>query len=88
MSKQKKELKRDAIVEIISGDAKGQRGRVLRVMRKDGKVDRVTVEKIRLVKRHRKQVQGQATGGIVEMEAPIAASNVKVVNAAPSKRDA
>jgi large subunit ribosomal protein L24 len=88
VSKQKKELKRDAIVEIISGDAKGQRGRVLRVMRKDGKVDRVTVEKIRLVKRHRKQVQGQATGGIVEMEAPIAASNVKVVNAAPSKRDA
>ena len=88
MSKQKKELKRDAIVEIISGDAKGQRGRVLQVIRKDGKVDRVTVEKIRLVKRHRKQVQGQATGGIVEMEAPIAASNVKVVNAAPSKRDA
>lgn len=88
MSKQKKELKRDAIVEIISGDAKGQRGRVLQVIRKDGEIDRVTVEKIRLVKRHRKQVQGQATGGIVEMEAPIAASNVKVVNAAPSKRDA
>jgi large subunit ribosomal protein L24 len=88
VSKQKKELKRDAMVEIISGDAKGQRGRVLQVLRKDGKIDRVTVEKVRLVKRHRKQVQGQATGGIVEMEAPIAASNVKVVNAAPSKRDA
>ena len=41
---------------------------------------RVTVEKVHLVKRHRKQIQGQATGGIVEMEAPIHISNVRVVS--------
>jgi len=70
-------IARNDIVEVISGDHKGSKGRVLKV---DRDKDRVTVEKVRLVKRHRKQIQGQATGGIVEMEAPIHISNVRVVN--------
>ena len=70
-------IARNDIVEVISGDHKGQQGRVLKV---DRAKQRVTVEKVRLVKRHRKQVQGQATGGIVEMEAPIHISNVRVVS--------
>jgi len=68
---------RNDIVEVISGDHKGQQGRVLKV---DLAKKRVTVEKVRLVKRHKKQIQGQATGGIVEMEAPIHISNVRVVS--------
>ena len=39
-----------------------------------------SVEKVRLVKQHKKQVQGQAQGGIVEAEAPIHVSNVKLVS--------
>ena len=70
-------IARNDIVEVISGDHKGQKGRVLKV---DRAKKRVTVEKVRLVKRHRKQIQGQATGGIVEMEAPIHISNVRVVS--------
>ena len=70
-------IARNDIVEVVSGDHKGQKGRVLKV---DRAKERVTVEKVRLVKRHRKQVQGQATGGIVEMEAPIHISNVRVVS--------
>jgi len=70
-------IARNDIVEVISGDHKGQKGRVLKV---DRAKQRVSVEKVRLVKRHRKQVQGQATGGIVEMEAPIHISNVRVVS--------
>jgi large subunit ribosomal protein L24 len=69
-------IARNDIVEVISGDHKGLQGRVLKV---DRAKQRVTVEKVRLVKRHRKQVQGQATGGIVEMEAPIHISNVRMV---------
>lgn len=69
-------IARNDIVEVISGDHKGQKGRVLMV---DRAKRRITVEKVRLVKRHRKQIQGQATGGIVEMEAPIHMSNVRVV---------
>jgi large subunit ribosomal protein L24 len=70
-------IARNDIVEVISGDHKGQQGRVLKV---DLAKQRVTVEKVRLVKRHRKQIQGQATGGIVEVEAPVHISNVRVVN--------
>jgi ribosomal protein L24 len=33
-----------------------------------------------MAKRHKKQVQGQAAGGIVEVEAPIHVSNVRLVN--------
>jgi len=70
-------IARNDVVEVISGDHKGQQGRVLKV---DLVKQRVTVEKVRLVKRHKKQIQGQATGGIVEMEAPIHMSNVRVVS--------
>lgn len=70
-------IARNDIVEVLSGDSKGQQGRVLKV---DRAKQRVTVEKVRLVKRHRKQIQGQATGGIVEMEAPIHMSNVRIVS--------
>ena len=70
-------IARNDIVEVIAGAEKGKQGRVLRV---DREKDRVTVEKVRLVKRHRKQVRGQATGGIVEMEAPMHVSNVRLVS--------
>lgn len=70
-------IARNDIVEVISGDHKGQKGRVLLI---DRAKQRVTVEKVRLVKRHRKQIQGQATGEIVEMEAPIHISNVRIVS--------
>jgi len=70
-------IARNDVVEVISGAHKGQQGRVLKV---DRAKNRVTVEKVRLVKRHRKQIQGQATGGIVEIEAPIHISNVRVVS--------
>jgi large subunit ribosomal protein L24 len=71
-----KKIARNDIVEVISGDHKGIRGKVLKVLR--GK-NRVVVEKVQLVKRHRREIQGQATGGIVEAEAPIHLSNVKVI---------
>jgi large subunit ribosomal protein L24 len=70
-------IARNDIVEVIAGDEKGKQGRVLKVLRGQ---NRVVVEKVRLVKRHRKQIRGQATGGIVEVEAPIQVSNVKLVS--------
>ena len=70
-------IARNDIVEVIAGAEKGKQGRVLQVF--EGK-DRVVVEKVRLTKRHKKQITGQATGGIVEAEAPIHISNVKLVS--------
>jgi len=65
-------VKKNDIVKIIAGSEKGKTGKVLRV---NHKTNKAVVEKINLVKRHRKAT-GKDAGGIVEMEAPIAASNV------------
>jgi len=70
-------ISRNDMVEVIAGADKGKQGRVIRVFPDSS---RVLIEKVRLVKRHKKQIQGQAAGGIVEMEAPIHVSNVKVVS--------
>jgi large subunit ribosomal protein L24 len=65
-------------VKVIAGDDRGKQGRVLRVVGDQ----RLVVENVKMVKRHRKQAQGQATGGIVEIEAPIHISNVRLVDKA------
>jgi large subunit ribosomal protein L24 len=54
-------------VQIVSGDDKGKRGRVLRVIPKTG---RIVVDGVNLVKRHRRATP-TAEGGIVTFAAPI-----------------
>ena len=66
-------------VEVIAGNDKGERGEVLRIDRKKG---RVVVNNVRMVKKHQKpQNTGgrQTAGGIIEFEAPIDVSNVMLV---------
>ena len=60
-------------VFVAVGRNRGKTGRVLRVMPGE---DKVLVERLNLVKRHRKGRGPQMTGGIVEKEAPIHISNV------------
>ena len=64
------------IVEVISGNEKGKRGRVLSVLREK---DRVLVQGGRMMKRHTRPTSRDPQGGIVEREAPIHASNVMLV---------
>lgn len=66
-------------VQIISGDHRGKRGKVLKVFPDK---NRVIVEGINLIKRHTRPSQQNPQGGIIEKEAPIHASNVMVI--APS----
>src|SRR4051812_1874069 len=63
-------------VQVISGEDKGKRGRVLRVHPKTG---RVTIEGINVVKRHRRATQS-AEGGIVEFPAPIHHSKAMLID--------
>jgi large subunit ribosomal protein L24 len=64
-------------VQVVAGRDRGKRGRVLRVLPDKG---RVVVEGVNVVKRHTKaNPRAQVKGGIVEREAPIAASNVMPV---------
>ena len=70
------------LVEVISGAERGKQGRVIGV---DAERDRVRVEKLRMQKHHLKPGRKLArTGGILEREGHIHASNVMLVD--PSTR--
>lgn len=64
------------VVKVISGSNKGKEGKVLQVLRDE---NRVVVEKVNVIKKHVKPSAANETGGILETEAPIHISNVKVV---------
>ena len=68
-------------VEVISGNDRGLRGTVQRVIPDD---NRVVVSGVNIVKKHQKPQstggRSQAQGGIIEFEAPIDVSNVMLVD--------
>ena len=68
-------IRKDDTVEVLTGNEKGKRGKVLRLLRED---NRALVEKVNLVKRHRKADQA-SQGGILDMEAPLHLSNLGLV---------
>ena len=63
-------------VKILAGKCKGQTGRIVKTLKKDNKV---VVEGINIIKKHVKPNRMNEVGSIVEVEAPIHVSNVKVV---------
>ena len=62
-------------VVVIAGKDRGKSGKVLSVL---GLAQKVTVEKINMIKRHTKPNQQNRQGGILEREAPIHLSNVMI----------
>ena len=64
-------------VRVVRGDDKGKEGEVLRVFLKKG---RVLVKGINIVKKHRRATKPEEQSGIVEMEAPMAISNVMLID--------
>lgn len=68
--------KNDQVV-VIGGNARGKRGKVLKVF--PGK-NRVIVEGVNIVKRHTRPNQKHPQGGIIQREAPIHASNVMLLD--------
>ena len=64
-------------VEVITGAQKGARGEVMQVL---PAAERAVVRGVRLVKRHQKPRGAGQPGGIVETEAPIHLSNLKLIN--------
>ena len=69
-------------VVVIRGDDRGQRGKVLRVI---ADKNRVVVEGVNTVKRHLRRT-GQRAGGIVEVDAPIDASKVMLIDPEANRR--
>ena len=69
-------IRKNDHVQVMAGDNRGDRGKVLRVLRKVGKV---VVEGINKTKKHIKPSQRNPKGGQLEMELPIDVSNVMLI---------
>lgn len=63
-------------VQVMAGDNRGERGKVIRVLRKVGKI---VVEGINKTKKHIKPSQANPRGGQLEKELPIDVSNVMLI---------
>jgi large subunit ribosomal protein L24 len=63
-------------VQVISGDDKGKRGKVLRVSPKTG---RVTVQGVNIIKKHQRPTPN-APGQILTREAPVHHSKVMLID--------
>ena len=64
-------------VVVITGRSKNTRGEVLSVSPKDGKA---VVRGVAIAKRHTKPTRMGEPGGIIEREAPIHLSNLKLID--------
>jgi large subunit ribosomal protein L24 len=69
-------LRKGDMVMVVSGSDKGKKGNVVEVILDK---QRVIVEDVNIVKKHRKPTQN-TPGGIVEIPAPIHVSNVMLID--------
>jgi large subunit ribosomal protein L24 len=72
-------VKKGDTVEVISGNDRGLRGRVLRVIPKE---QRVVIAGVNIVRKHQRPVRAgrrEVQPGVIEFEAPVHVSNVMLV---------
>ena len=69
-------------VVVITGSDKGKKGKIIKTLKAENKV---VVEGVNIVKKHTRE-SANSTGGIIEREAPIHASNVMIVDPKTKKR--
>ncbi|MFM1746186.1 MAG: hypothetical protein RLZZ630_2123 [Bacteroidota bacterium] len=75
-------IRKGDLVKVISGDSKGQQGKVLEVM----PLDRTAlVEKVNMVSKHTRPNAQNTQGGIVKQEAPVRISKLMVIDPATGK---
>ena len=75
-------LKTGDKVVVIAGKDKGKEGKITKILKADNKV---VVEGVNVAKKHIKP-NGQTAGSIVEVELPIHASNVMILDPKTKKR--
>jgi large subunit ribosomal protein L24 len=75
-------IKKGDTVMIITGESKGQKGRVLAVDREKNKV---IVEGVNMVSKHTKPNAKAPQGGIIKKEAPVHISNLMLVDPSTGK---
>ncbi|MDX2414951.1 MAG: 50S ribosomal protein L24 [Bacteroidales bacterium] len=77
--KKKLHIKKGDTVIVITGESKGQQGRVLEVFREK---ERAIVEGVNMVSKHTKPNAQSPQGGIIKKEASIHISNLQLVDPA------
>ncbi|MBA4186746.1 MAG: 50S ribosomal protein L24 [Planctomycetaceae bacterium] len=70
-------IRKDDLVEVISGGDKGTRGVVLRVLKEK---NQVVVKGVNRVYRHLKPSKRNPQGGRIDKEMPVSVSNVMLVD--------
>ena len=75
-------IRKDDVVEVVTGDDKGSRGKVLRVLRAK---NQVVVEGINRVYRHLKPSRRNPQGGRLSKEMPVDVSNVMLIDPTSNK---
>jgi large subunit ribosomal protein L24 len=75
-------IKKGDTVQVIAGDNKGKKGKVMKVIKDK---DRVVVEKLNLVYKHVRPSQKNPQGGRIRVEQPIHISNVQPVSSKTGK---
>lgn len=70
-------VKKNDKVKVIAGKDKGTEGVVEQVI---PAANRVVVKGVNIVKKHQKPSNANPNGGIIEVEAPIDASNVMLID--------
>jgi large subunit ribosomal protein L24 len=73
----KNHVKSGDIVLVITGNSKGKSGKILSIVTDK---NAAIVEGLNIVKRHMKPSASSPNGGIIEKEAPIHLSNLKLVD--------
>ena len=69
-------IKKNDTVLVVTGAEKGKKGRVLSV---DLENNRLIIESVNIIKRHMKPNNKYKQGGIIEREAPVNRSNIKLL---------
>jgi large subunit ribosomal protein L24 len=75
-------VRKNDMVEVITGDHRGARGKILRM---DLRHNKVVVEGVNIVFRHVRPTRKNPQGGRIQKEAPIHLSNVLPVDASVGK---
>ncbi len=83
MAEKKFKLKKGDTVRVISGESKGQEGKILEIITKK---DRVLVEGINMISKHTKPNAKSPQGGIVKQEGAVHISNVMLVEGGKTVR--
>ena len=83
MAEKKFKLKKGDLVRVISGESKGQEGKILEI---NTTKDRVLVEGANMISKHTKPNAKNTQGGIVKQEASVHISNVMFVEGGKTVR--